>query len=112
MCIFGSRILVPVSWMCKKQSSVSHSSTESEIFSLDAMLIEVQRSTINKVQPNHNGILETGAISQSKAKIQNDKRRQKVDPLSEVDYVPTNTHVLHKVILSCTLMKTMKLSSK
>ena len=25
-----------VSWMCKKQTSVSHSSTESEIFSLDA----------------------------------------------------------------------------
>ena len=38
-CIFfGSRKFVLVSWMCKKQKSVSHSSTESEIISLDAGL--------------------------------------------------------------------------
>ena len=35
---FGSRSIVPVSWMCKKQTSVSHSSTESEVISLDAGL--------------------------------------------------------------------------
>ena len=35
---FGSRTCVPISWMCKKQTSVSHSSTESEIISLDAGL--------------------------------------------------------------------------
>ena len=35
MCIFGSHTFVPVSWMCKKQTAVSHSSTESEIISLD-----------------------------------------------------------------------------
>ena len=38
LCIFGSHTFVPVSWMCKKQSSVSHSSTESEIISLDTGL--------------------------------------------------------------------------
>ena len=38
MCIFGSRTFVPISWMCKKQTSVSHGSTESEIISLDAGL--------------------------------------------------------------------------
>ena len=38
MCIFGSHTFVPVSWTCKKQTSVSHSSTESEIISLDAGL--------------------------------------------------------------------------
>ena len=38
MCIFGSHTFVPISWMCKKQISVSHSSTESEIQSLDAGL--------------------------------------------------------------------------
>ena len=37
-CIFGSHTFVPTSWMCKKQTSVSHSSTESEIVSLDAGL--------------------------------------------------------------------------
>ena len=35
---FGSHTFVPISWMCKKQTSVSHSSTEAEIISLDAGL--------------------------------------------------------------------------
>ena len=38
LCIFGSHTFVPISWMCKKQTAVSHSSTESEIISLDAAL--------------------------------------------------------------------------
>ena len=38
LCVFGSHTFVPTSWMCKKQSSVSHSSTASEIISLDAVL--------------------------------------------------------------------------
>ena len=38
LCIFGSHTFVPICWMCKKQTSVSHSSTESEIISLDAGL--------------------------------------------------------------------------
>ena len=35
---FGSHTFVPSSWMCKKQTAVSHSSTESEIISLDTGL--------------------------------------------------------------------------
>ena len=38
LCVFGSHTFVPTSWMCKKQTSVSHSSTEAEIISLDAGL--------------------------------------------------------------------------
>ena len=38
LCIFGSHAFVPISWLCKKQTSVSHSSTESEIISLDTGL--------------------------------------------------------------------------
>ena len=38
LCVFGSPTFVPVSWMWKKQTSVSHSSTESEIISLDTGL--------------------------------------------------------------------------
>ena len=38
MCIFGCHTFVPTSWMCKKQTAVSHSSTESEIISLDTGL--------------------------------------------------------------------------
>ena len=38
LCIFGSHTFVPINWMCKKQTSVSHSSTEAEIISLDSSL--------------------------------------------------------------------------
>ena len=38
ICVFESHTFVPISWMWKKQTSVSHSSTESEIISLDAGL--------------------------------------------------------------------------
>ena len=37
-CIFGGRTFVPISWMCKKQTSVSHSFTESDKILLDACL--------------------------------------------------------------------------
>ena len=38
LCIFGIHTFVPRSWMFKKKTSVSHSSTESEIISLDTGL--------------------------------------------------------------------------
>ena len=38
LCVFGRHTFVLISWMCKKQTSVSHSSTESEIISVDAGL--------------------------------------------------------------------------
>ena len=38
LCVFVSHTFVPTTWMCKKQTSVSHISTESEIISLDAGL--------------------------------------------------------------------------
>ena len=65
LCLLGSRTFVAFSWMRKKQTSVSHSSTESETISLDAKLrmdgpfafdlwnvvIEVLRSTNNTKRP-------------------------------------------------------------
>ena len=38
LCIFGSHTFVPISWMCKKQTSVSHSSRETETIFLDVGL--------------------------------------------------------------------------
>ena len=38
LCIFRSQTFVPMSWMCKKQTSVSQSSTDAEIISLDSGL--------------------------------------------------------------------------
>ena len=39
LCIFGSHTFVPISWMCKKQTSLSHSSKESEIIWIEIRLI-------------------------------------------------------------------------
>ena len=60
------------------------------------MVIEVFRSTYNKVQPNHTSHHETGRVLDSKTKTQHVKRRQKVEQLSEVDYVSSNTHPSQK----------------
>ena len=81
LCIFGSRTFVPISWMCKKPTSVSHSSTKSEVISLDAglrmdgltaldlwdVVIEVLHSQTH--QPNKQR--ETTCEKSSKFKIQN-----------------------------------------
>ena len=57
LCIFGRRTFVPISWMCENRNSVSHRCTE------------VLRSTSNSVRPNHNGIEEISARSNSNARI-------------------------------------------
>ena len=38
LCVLGSHKFVTISWMCEKQTAVSHSSTGSEIISLDTRL--------------------------------------------------------------------------
>ena len=71
--VFGSPTFVPISWMCKKQTSVSHSSTGSEIISLDAglrmdglpaldlwdLVIEVLRTTHGIPNPTQASTRET-----------------------------------------------------
>ena len=118
---FGSRTFAPVSWMCKKQISVTHSSTESEVISLDAashmdgllaldlwdIVNVVLRTTKDNIQPNHTSprkleadqpnqklaaVQPNWAVCDSKTKTQHATRKQVVDQLSEVDHVPTNTH--------------------
>ena len=36
--LFGSQTFVPISWSCKKQTAVSHGSTEAEIVPFDSGL--------------------------------------------------------------------------
>ena len=38
LCIVGPRTFVPINWVCKRQSVVSHSSSEAEVIALDAAL--------------------------------------------------------------------------
>ena len=35
MCLVGPRTFVILSWMCKKQTAISHSSVEAQVISLD-----------------------------------------------------------------------------
>ena len=121
LCIFGSTTFVPVSWMCKKQTSVSHSSTESEIISLDAglrmdalpsldlwdIVIEVLRTTKDNsqlgqgnlgrsnptipAQGNLSMFNPNSTICDSKTKTQLVNRKQGVDQSNEVDCLPTST---------------------
>ena len=84
--------MVSIRWMCKKQTSVSHSSTESQIISLDAdlrmdgplahdlwdVVIKVLRSSGNRSREH-----------KSKPK---QKGNRDVDQLSHVVYVTTNAN--------------------
>ena len=36
--LMGPRTFVPITWLCKKQGAVSHSSTEAEVIALDAAM--------------------------------------------------------------------------
>ena len=108
LCIFGSRTFVPISWMCKKQTSVSHISTESEILSLDAglrmdgipaldlwdLVTEVLEMTQRIPKPTQACTWETGFKTQITPKIEQ-VLDQNVD-LSNTDHVPSNAHLSEK----------------
>ena len=104
--IFGSRTFVPITWMCKKQTSVSHGSTESEIISLDLglrmdgflapvlwnVVIEVlchTNSTKTPTNPASGNRCETGNYSRNTSKLKQKENRD-VDQLLHVDHVSTN----------------------
>ena len=94
--------------MCKKQTSVSHRSTESEIISLDAglrmngllaldlwdLVIEVLRKTRGIPKPTQASTRETGAALQNTPKMKQ-MLDQNVD-LSNVDPVLSNAHLSGK----------------
>ena len=92
LCIFGSHTFVPISWMWKKQTSVSHSSTESEIISLDTGLrldglpaLELW-DLIVSVLGNSSRISDrTGQPANGK-----NKSHIKIDVTKNIDSVPSN----------------------
>ena len=110
---------VPGSCMCKKQTSVSHSSTGSEVISLDAgqrmdglpaldlwdMVIEVLDSIKDKTQPKHTRHPETGVVtSHQETEVVLDS---KTKTQRRITYPPT--HVLLTINLRSTSLKTMRL---
>ena len=107
-CIFGSRTFVPVRWMCKKQTSVSHSSTESEVISSDESLridgipsldfwdlvIEVLHSSLN--QPVQGNLCDN-EHSWKRINTRTKKHSNRDDlKLIHVDHVTTNAKLSHQ----------------
>ena len=92
LCVFGSHTFVPTSWMCKKQTSVSHSSTESEIISLDTGLsldglpvLELWDLIVSVFGNISHTSDRTGQPVNGKNKSHN-----KIDVMQDIDSVPSN----------------------
>ena len=105
LCVFGSHTFVPISWMCKKQTSVSHSSTESEIISLDAgfrldgipalelwdLIVAVLGNTNQSHEEQGDLLMNKREVRSPPHTIQKRKQSQRViNDLDNVDFVPSN----------------------
>ena len=98
---FGSRTFVPISWMCKKQTSASHSSTESEIMSLDAGLrmdgkpaLDLWDLIVTFLHGNTNQIKQVrGNLSTSLTRKQ---LPGKIDDMNNVGFVSSNANSSRK----------------
>ena len=98
LCIFGSRTFVSISWMCKKQTSVSHSSTESENHFVGCWIASGGTTcswimgcgdrTVANHQPNQQQETVRGITNPNSNKNGNGD----VDQLSHVEYVTTNAN--------------------
>ena len=114
LCVFGSHTFVPISWMCKKQTSVAHSSTESEIISLDAglrlngipalVLWDLIVAVLGNTNQNHT---EQGDLLKNKREVRSPphtiyKRKQSkrvINDLDNVDFIPSNVQSSHQEAL-------------
>ena len=92
LCVFGSHTFVPISWMCKKQTSVPHSSTESEIISLDTGLrldglpaLELWDLIVSVFGNISHVSDQTGQPVNGKNKSYNE-----IDVMQDIDSVPSN----------------------
>ena len=101
LCIFGSHTFVPISWMCKKQTSLSHSSTESEIISLDAGLrmdgipaLDLWDLIVAVLHGNTN---QNDRVRGEPYKSPTRKKiHGKIDDLNNVDFVSSNANSCRK----------------
>ena len=95
LCIFGSHTFVPISWMCKKQTSVSHRSTESEIISLDAGLRLDGIPAFNVWDLIISVLGNVSRVSDRSGKLESDdhkhhKPHNKIDVMKDIDAVLSN----------------------
>ena len=103
LCIFGNHTFVPISWMCTKQTSVSHSSTESEIISWDTgprldgipaldlwdLIVSVFGDTIQTSERPWRPVVTD----------KNQRSQGKTNVLENIDCVPSNVQSSHQEAL-------------
>ena len=112
LCIFGSHTFVPISWMCKKQTAVSHSSTESEIISLDTGLSLDGLPALELWDLIVSVFGNVSRVSDRSGQPDNDvhKHHKSEDQCNEKTLIPfTQTSNPRVKKLYCTCSKTMKL---
>ena len=95
LCILGSPSFVPISWMCQKQTAVSHSSTESEIISLDTGLRLDGLLALELWDLIVSVLGNVSRVSDRSEKFDNDvhkrhKSQKKIDVMKDIDAVPSN----------------------
>ena len=95
LCIFGSHTFVPISWMCKKPTAVSHSSTESEIISFDAglrldgLLALALWDLIVSVFGSVSHVSDRSGQPDNDVK-KHHKSQRRIDGMKDIDSVPSN----------------------
>ena len=95
LCVFGSHTFVPISWMCKKQTAVSHSSTESEIISLDTGLRLDGLPALELWDLIISVLGNASRVSDRSGKPESDdhkhhKSHNKINVMKDIDAVPSN----------------------
>ena len=114
VCVYGSHTFVPISWMCKKQTSVSHRSTESEIISLDAglrldglpaldlwdLIVSVLGNTTQSHGRTGRPVVSSSEICSPPHTIHKRKQsRRVINDLYNVDFIPSNVQSSHQEAL-------------
>ena len=95
LCVFGSHTFVPMSWMCKKQTAISDSSTESEIISLDIGLRLDGLPALELWDLIVSVLGNVLRVSDRSGQLDNDvhkrhKSQKKTDVMEDIDSVPSN----------------------
>ena len=94
LCVFGSHTFVLISWMCKKQTAVSHSSTESEIISLDTGL-RLDGLSALELWDLIVSVLGNAESDDHK----HHKSHNKIDVMKDIDAVPSNVQSARQLAL-------------
>ena len=94
LCLVGPNTFVPITWFCKKQGAVSHSTTEAEMIALEtATRLEGLTSlALWDLVIEVLGTKNTSVQSASRKRMPTDKAQshgQQVLSMFDVDYVPT-----------------------